>query len=111
MVGYIDWRCLVCRRFEFDFNLVAWSERVGDSQRQCPWVSLVGVGARVCKHDANPFLFLKGFRLPHCLIEPFDPAVKVVRSIVDGQRVSLTIESESSFADSVAIPANDRSQE
>src|SRR5262245_45916978 len=90
-----------------DDEFVAIRKRISNACLEGARVSLFPVGARVLESDAGPLDIPKLFGLPDPFVETSFASVKVIRSIVRGQHVGLTIQGKPAFRNPVGEAAND----
>src|SRR5690349_2549429 len=105
MVRQIHNRILVGRRGIFDFEVLA-DERVPDNRGQISRKALITVRTGIREFDPvrNYFAF------PNDLVESFGTAVESIGPVIYGYLIRLAVQLELTAADSVSVPANDRSE-
>src|SRR6266404_8024136 len=88
-------RCrLVARRLIVDDQPIVVGERVSDADTKSPWKTLLHVRTRVFESDTLGVILPKWLSVPDYLVEPTDPTMQAIRSIVDGEAVGRSVERE-----------------
>ena len=105
MLRQVDRGRLVGGGLVLDGQLVGVGEHVAHPRLHRPRVALLAVRAGAGEGDAGRTL--QHLRAPDVLVEPAHAAVEMVRAVVRGELVGLSVEGEARLADAVAVAADD----
>src|SRR5882724_6581735 len=110
MIRQVHDGLFVRRRRIIDLQLIFVRQRVNHRHGQIPWISLFAVLTHIFHLNRCLAALRDILRLPHRLVETFDPAMQAVVSVVLRQRVFSPINAEFPVRNSVSISANQNSQ-
>ena len=100
VVGEVDRRGAVGRGGVIDPQLVAVGERHHHGDGKIPGITFLAIRTEVAEGHSG-FLAGQDLGRPHDLVETRDAAVQMVRAVVDGQLVLLSVEPETAFGRAV----------
>src|SRR5712671_6034315 len=110
MLRQVDRRGFVGGRLILDDQFVRIGERVRDGRGQIAGISFFTVRALVAESNANSVCGTNLLRFPDFLVEAVDATMNVIRTVVGGERIVLSIESELSSGNAVGIASDDRAE-
>ena len=107
MAGQVDQRVPVRRRAVVDTELIVVGQGESDGDEEVARVALLAVPAQIAEFER---LGIGVIDLPDHLVEPTQPAVKMVRAVVLGEFVFHAVQREPALCDPVPVSADQRSE-
>lgn len=106
MLGQVDGGGFVGCRAVVHQERVLVVEFIAHRNVKITGIAFLLVFGQITKFEPVPIIASDGMRLPHNFVESYDPAVKMIRLVVNGKRIGFAVERKFSLGDAVAISAD-----